>query len=506
MKKWLNNISKRTWMRIVLVSLFFMILGCSLAGEKVAKDNGIGWDGESFLRNIQHFTELITTHGYNKYSIQRIMPWGLVNIVFQACRIEPTPHNALIAGGILNVAALALSIFFFFRISSLKKWKSSTEIIAFASLFYSYALLKIPGYYILLSDTFGFLWGMMMLYLFLANKRWWLLFVSILGAVNWPGVAILSGLALMFLPREEIHIQSTLKGFDNVVYRCALCGLALLPVLFQLGAIIGSENHHIMMFRADGRPYGIPLFSFALGLLLACVYLFYMIRPFRLSLSQTWHQYNNRKSWFGIVLMGVCYLGATSMLFSFSNGEKGALGNFDLLKCVMVSCTTDPLCFVESFFSYFGPVVLLVILLWQQSAKYVVKNGIGYFFVVALSVFFSLRPEARVSIMFIPFMTLPVMEYIDSLDLEGWTAPIYALSAIVLSHVWFPINVEGMEAALAWENSDNYIEFPAQRYFMCTGHWQSHEMYAVWMAITIIVGGILYIGFRRKWFVAQNDK
>ena len=499
----MKNICSRKWTRIILVSVFFIIIGCSLAGEKVAHNNGIGWDGMNYLNTIQHFTELITTHGYDQYAIQRIMPWGLVNVVFQLCHIEATPHNALIAGGVLNVLAFALAIFYFFRISSMKRWKQSTEIIAFASLFYSYALLKMPGYYILLNDTYGFLWGIVMLYLFLSNKRWWLLSMALLGAINWPGVTTICGLALVFIPKKKLDIQSTLSRMDVVVYYSLLFGIALLPLLYQLLAIITPINHSVNMFTFDGRPET-SLWYFGIGVVCACAYLYYMMRPFKLSISQIWKEYNSKQLWIGVGLIMLCYVGVNYILHRFANSESGALDNTRLFKCVIESCTSDPLCFIESFFSYFGPVVLIVLLLWNQSAKYIAEKGMGYFFVIALAIFFSLRPEARVSIMFVPFMVLPVMEYIDTKNLKRWVAPVYIITSIFMSHVWFPINVEGMEAAFEEETFANLSSFPSQRFFMCSGHWQSHEMYAVWMVITIIIGGVLYMGIRRKWFVEEQ--
>jgi len=502
MKERFGNINSRKWTRIILVSVFFLILGCSLAGEKVAKDNGIGWDGEIYLNTIQHFTELILTHGYDRYAIQRIMPWGLVNIVFQICHIEATPHNALIAGGVLNILALALAIFYFFRISSLKQWKQSTEVIAFASLFYSYALLKIPGYYILLSDTFGFLWGIMMLYYFLCKKRWALIFLAVLGSVNWP-VALLCGLVLAFFPTNEMRIHSILSREDSWIYNVILCGLSLSPFLFQIAVYIGTKNHVFIPWGFDGGP--VSMWVFVLSIICVCGYLYYMIRPFKFSISQIWSECNSIKTWINITCAVCCFIGVNILLHCLTNGNDGALNNRGLVVCVYTSCLADPLCFIESFFVYFGPVVLLTILLWQKSAQNVANKGMGYFFVIALSVFFSIRPEARVSIMYLPFIALPIMEYIDTYELKRWVPRIYMLLCIILSHCWLPINTDGMEFALSWENFEHYNSFPAQRYFMFTGHWQSHEMYYICMAITVIVGIILYIGIRKKWFIIRED-
>ena len=501
MKERFGNSKK--WTRIILVSVFFLILGCSLAGEKVAKNNGIGWDGENYLNTIQHFTELITTHGYDQYAIQRIMPWGLVNVVFQICHIEATPHNALIAGGVLIIIALSLAIFFFFRISTLKEWKLSTEVIAFSALFYSYAMLKVRGYVILSSDVFAFLWGIMYVYYFSTNRRIILLLLAILGAVNWPGVALLSGLALVFFPHEKLTIQKTLNKGDAFVYYTMLWGISLIPLLYQIASLIVPPNHNVHMFNLDGRPETNILYFF-LSVFCVCMYWYFLIRPYRISFSQIWKSINKRNTWIGLVAMLAIYIASKSVLKLLAGPADGTLNTKGLIQNILLSGTVDPFAFVESFFAYYGPVVLVVLLLWQQSAKYIVKEGLGYFFVIALSIFFAVRPEARVSIMFVPFVVIPVMEYIDTLDLQKWVAPVYMVASIILSHVWFPINVEGIEAAFEEETYANLSTFPAQRFFMCSGHWQSHEMYAIFMFITIIVGAILYIGIRYKWFIKNR--
>ena len=503
MKEGFKNISKRTWTRVILVSIFFVIFAFSLFGEKVAHNNGIGWDGENYLNTIQHFSELITTHGYDRYAIQRIMPWGLVNVVFQVCHIEATPHNALIAGGVLTLLALALAILFFFRTSSLKQWKQSTEVIAFASLFYSFSILKATGYILLSSDVYAFLWGIMYVYYFLSDRKLILLLLAILGAVNWPGVALLSGLALVFLPHEKLAIQKTLNKGDVCVYYTILWGISLLPLLYQLVALVLPPNHNVNMFHLDGRP-DTNIMYFFISVLSVCAYWYYLIRPFKISLTQTWDTINTRKNGLGLLAFICVYVIITEALHLLASHEDGMLNNKGLLMNVLVSGTVDPFSFVESFFAFYGPVVLVVLLLWKQSTNYIIEKGVGYFFVIALSIFFAVRPEARVSIMFVPLMVLPVMEYIDTFDLKKWVAPVYMVASIILSHVWFPINVEGMEDAFEEETFANLSSFPAQRWFMCSGHWQSHEMYALFMTITIIVGGVLYIGVRRKWFIEKQ--
>ena len=73
----------------------------------------------------------------------------------------------------------------------------------------------------------------------------------------------------------------------------------------------------------------------------------------------------------------------------------------------------------------------------------------------------------------------------------------------VIDSGWYLQGKEN-ELHMVDENYDNFVDFPSQRYFMSQGHWQSHEMYVVWMAITFVIGLLLYLGIRKKWYVCEN--
>jgi hypothetical protein len=115
-----------------------------------------------------------------------------------------------------------------------------------------------------------------------------------------------------------------------------------------------------------------------------------------------------------------------------------------------------------------------------------------------------LDSEARISFMFLPFFIIPAMEYIDSISWRYWVPVTYMAICIVLSHCWFPINVDGMDCYLSWENLNHYGEFPAQRYFMFTGRWQNREMYILFSIVTFLVASVLYLGKRNKWFIEDS--
>jgi hypothetical protein len=56
---------------------------------------------------------------------------------------------------------------------------------------------------------------------------------------------------------------------------------------------------------------------------------------------------------------------------------------------------------------------------------------------------------------------------------------------LLISRFWYRINTEEIVEAFSRPGLD-YLEFPAQRYFMNFGPWQSHEMYYLFMALLLV--------------------
>ena len=207
---------------------------------------------------------------------------------------------------------------------------------------------------------------------------------------------------------------------------------------------------------------------------------------------------------YGLFVLFVLLTSGVSRLLA--NAEPGALTTTQALQCIALTSMADPFVFIENHFIYYGIGYLLVLLLWQDTAKVIMQQGLGFLFVVAMWGLFSIRPEARVSIMFYVFPLMGLLMYLNTKQIRPYVATVCAGCMLAISRFWYHINVPGIEKAFEWENYEHYVDFPAQRYFMSQGHWQSHALYAVWIAITIIVGVVLYIGMRKKWFVVEEEK
>ena len=54
--------------------------------------------------------------------------------------------------------------------------------------------------------------------------------------------------------------------------------------------------------------------------------------------------------------------------------------------------------------------------------------------------------------------------------------------------------------------AENFLEFPAQRYFMNSGSWQNWTTYFIFMAITVTYAFLIWYGYRHKWYTYSQKR
>lgn len=499
---YLQKISK-SWARMSLVSLLFIIVAFAFAGEKVAINDGIGWDGEIYYNTMQHFITMIKHQGYDQYAIPRIMPWGLTQIVCVLWGVKVTRNIAIASGIIYNVIALIISVFYFFRISNLNQWKQGTEVLGFAFLFFTYPILKLLGYYPLTSDIFGFTLGIMMCYYFLANKKVSLILCGFFGAFLWP-TSYICAFALAFFPRIALPEVSPLsKKSEKGILKAIFILLASIPLVILLVSTY-VHNWDIMAAMRGTAAIMLPrhLWIIPLTCLCTCLYYYYMVSAFNISLPSIVKQiFAGKNNWMNYLCFAICVVIVMVMYKLLANSNPGSLTTMQALERLSLTSMAEPFIFVESHFVYYGIGYLLVLILWKHIAPIVMRYGLGYLFVVAMWVLFSTNSEARIPMMFWVFPLIALLMYLDQKEIHPYAIISAIIFMLIHSRFWYHINVPNMEKYLSWENYYSYQEFPAQRYFMSQGPWQAYEIYVIYIMIAVGIGTALFYGIRKKWFL-----
>ena len=139
----------------------------------------------------QTFSEKINGDSYNTYKIQHILPFALINTIFNIFGWDKSNTQIMTAMIILCILVVIVSLICFFKTSNTLRLNTTLEIIAFSAIFYNYPILKHLGYYPLQTNIFAFMLGIMIFYFFIKRKKWLIILTGILLIVIYSSVYII---------------------------------------------------------------------------------------------------------------------------------------------------------------------------------------------------------------------------------------------------------------------------------------------------------------------------
>ena len=421
----------------------------------------------------------------------RILPFVMNHYILSLLNIEITIQSALICAKVLNFLYLALLVYYFFKMSDRLKWNRYTELMAFSFCFLNFPVLKNFGYYPLSCDCPALLLSYMGLYFYISRNNWGMACVAFLSLLTWPITCVIIFILALF-PRDKVVVSG-----PSIVSRCIKSLFVLFVPICYFAPIalikLGYSEYDVYMFTR--YPINNVLFYCAI----VATMFFYAISMKLVDVN--WVQIYRSIFSKSFIQKIVLFLLLFVILFKgISNlGGEGSplslLGQFNMMIRYPAS---DVLIFLETPFLYLGIFFLLIILLWGRIVDHVREEyGIGYYFVLLLALFFLMEIETRKLTSFYPIMLIPLMDVIQKMRLKSplvYTIPVLCL---ICSFFWFPINTQDIGVAFNGSLS-SYMDFPAQRYFMFFGPWQSHMVYFIVFSVEIIVGSLFFYILKKQ--------
>lgn len=490
--------------RLVLIVILLTILVYSFTGEKLPFSDGLGWDGKDYYSILQNFSEIYFNHGINAYHIQRILPFAILHYVYALFDIAVTPQSAVIGCSILNFICVLLTVLFFFKISRNRNWAPQTETIAFAICFFNVPVLKVFGYYSLLTDCPAYLLSYMAIYYFLKDNKLMEVIVGILAMVTWPILSLVIWI-LAFFPREgvkELNKDDRPSKMMSILVRTVLT--LWLPMLFiAISAKMVYLHPDLPFLEWFKHRHPLNFVHACICILSTAILLFMASKVFELDWKNIFATIFKKRN---IFILLTSFLG---FVFAYMASKYyGGKGSFTLYKELIILqelTASDFLIILEAPFLYLGLFVLLIIFLWKEYAKEVCeKYGIGFLFAMMLGFIFITDIETRKLTSFYPIFLIPLMGVIGRLKFKNWVPIAFVLVSLVLSFFWWKINVPGIEESFI-ARIDNYRAFPAQRYFMFQAPWQCRMVYMIVLTIEVTIGAIIIL-MHKKGFLYSKEK
>tara|TARA_R100001369_G_scaffold92812_2_gene140036 strand:+ start:7907 stop:9100 length:1194 start_codon:yes stop_codon:yes gene_type:complete len=353
-------------------------------------------------------------------------------------------------------------------------------------------------YYPVLTDTFAFAIGLAMVWAHLTGRTVFVAVTAIVGAFAWQ-MAGLVGMALMASTLvtggapQRAQVDMWGNRFIIVILAVsAFAGLAIgLPYVFgiDLQQIIFSQR-----FSMD--PFLLLLTNIPTLALSACFVSYLLVN----AVATRWEPLLNIRQVATVIALLIAIAIIPNLIVStIVNPDipaPGINGYVEILKALLVIRVREGLVFlpIVSHAVYYGPVFLILLLLWRRVAHTTVEFGAGFVFVVAIFSVLSVFSESRFTFMLWPFIVTIVCKVVSETSLPRLTQIFVAIGAVGFSKVWLTIN-QG-----PWPKPDYeaLFEWPKSVYFSSLGPWMSVGNYIVQGTIVALLFVLLYATMKQE--------
>jgi hypothetical protein len=159
----LKNLSLRFW----LVLIFWVCYAFTFFNEIIPVRDGLGFDGYHYYKVVLDGINQIVHKTINGYHFFRIFPY----ILFDIFNFPKSLDFTLTAFKIINLIAIGLSVFYFFKICKFYKLEVNVSNLGFILLFYSFPVLKYVNYNPMQTDHLSFFFSIIGFYYTLTRNH-----------------------------------------------------------------------------------------------------------------------------------------------------------------------------------------------------------------------------------------------------------------------------------------------------------------------------------------------
>lgn len=465
--------------------------------------SGFGWDGVFYGQVAMDFQHMIGS--MDNYHSGRIFPGVLIHYILVLLRAPLTVSSALRAYQVYTVCILTASSWLWVKVSERANLSPMAGWTGFVALFVGYPVLNCFFYYPSLTDITVFFMGMAMLYAHLTRNRALLLAVSILSFFCWPTGIVIGMILFVWSGLENTFWVERRKG----IWPLLLIALVLSPLLFQIIRIanidsvvhfaathgLGGERVQDLVAEGAGKSYNwlalissLVMVGFLLFIYWRLLWNFDVVGFIRASFKTD------------ILLRA----GVALVLLVVLSILKRKLYDPTLptvtfqayVRDVIYLSTRFPFQFLICPISYWGPVVLLLVLFFRDWVRVVKSTHLPLMLGLLFTLLFSINAESRSITNFYPMLVFGVVLAIDFSRLKHLRLLLGLLVAVSLlySKIWLPIHLPATVFPVKIETGLG--QFPMQWYFMNFGPWINGQMYLVHTLAAVIFFGVFYFAKR----------
>lgn len=441
-------------------------------GEYTQHNNGLGWDGVLYAKLAQqNIINIVFSKSISGYYIQRLLPSLLVHLGAKIVNFNIMSNiGVLHAFEFYNDVLIILSAFFLWLISKHLKWKLRTFFIGFSGIFFSYSILKFSVYFPTLTDTTAFFLGIAIYYFYLKDNLLFLLICIFAGAFTYPSFFYASIPFILFKEHNDKgDISFSIKHTKVIDHIATVIGIAIVFFALCLYYFKNPLTNYSSMNQVNRLLLPISAASVFLYFLWSFRYLMKQLPNIKI------HFYFVR-----LLIMLMLFIVIRGLIFYFSSSTiKDPLTIFSYFTLITQLSMVNPFTSFVSHVMNFGPIIVILILIWPNVSGYVAKKGVGLFSFVCLYLLLGIDSESRHLINAMPIFVILVCEVLNTKPISWFFTYSFAMLSLIFSHFWLTLN----RATL----TGNLLGFPDQLCFMSQGPWMCDTMYLVFLSIVIIL-------------------
>jgi hypothetical protein len=314
---------------------------------------------------------------------------------------------------------------------------------------------------------------LLIIFFYLKGWKYSIFYLALFASFVWPTILYTSILLLVF-DIKSLSIEKFIPSY-KINFMSLLFALFLTALVF-----VDYSYNKIILRNGENQVNGNLI---ALSIILFAVFIYFAFRQFFdfSYFRKTGFQAINGR---GVILAVILYLTVKLIIAGYSKGQF-YLSPVLHLRQMGQAFIVNPFVSIVSHVAYFGPIVILILLYWENVVSCAKKYGLGLFLVLVFCTLFSVHSESRQSMAAWPIFSIMICEVLNSRGVTWRMSCTLFFVSLLTSKFW--LNINGKE-----EWSGAFTDFPYQMYFMNFGPWLSDSMYYLFSGIVFIIFAWLF--------------
>jgi hypothetical protein len=468
---------------LLVLTTALITTATAIWGEKITYNEGLGWDGAQYAAWVRDFPSYVIGGRIGLNGAVRVLPSGIVYYGLRAFGLPLTNRNIIRAFTVMNAGLLIVVAWLWCHIARELELGLAGRWLGAACLFGNFAILKQTPYYPVLTDICAMALSAGQLLCYLRRKQMAGALLAFAGSFVWPGL-LAQGILLQAFPRP----RSDFAGSEPSIASAPLAAMIGIGAFAMLSGFVLSHGlgWHTPWLDRCTTALGDATKHKGRSLVAAATLGGYLFLVFKQLLNR--RAYYRPRFWLaslsvGAALIMIAFLsGRHWLLCTWPQGRSlyGTPEMFCLLAHVALRLPALPM---VAHIVYFGPVVILTVILWPAIASHLHRHGPGLVMSCAFGLLMAMDPESRHVIHLLPLLTPFVVKAMEGLRWSVLATAAFLLISFTGSRLWLTIG----GAPEAW----HWSEFPAQNYFMAQGPWMSVSMYLAQGTAVLISAAVL---------------